>query len=895
MTKKAKFIIYFLGFLVMLGMANFALAQDFGVNAVNNGLAGSLSMADPRVLVGRIIQIVLSFLGTIALLLIIYAGFIWMTSSGDEEKIGKAKKILTNALIGLIIILSSWAITTFIISRLAGAINGTGGNDNNFGSGGGSFVSSGTGAIGSCSVESVYPINNQQDVPRNISILITFKEPLKLDSVCINEQGDSCACNNTDCNRINPVSVRLFKTDLGDACSNSSCPTPNSNITDIVVSASGDKTLILMPVNLLGESSGFIQYTAKFTSQVKKINGDSMFDGCGSNYVDWNFTVSNKLDLTPPIVVPGMIFPIPDNEKDLFRQLSPALPAQGAISVKACPEIYTPAQVESIVPSGPEVTLSYHGQASIFKISIPADAPNRAQLFDGLSGQNLLGVADFNDNNEAIFDNYFIFKTDNHPVGSSWTITVNPEVLADTLTVNSTVYTFSEAGENNNIQVPSNCDLNVQAANITAKLSGRPDVEVDRTGSVVNVVAKVAGSSGNNIVLATNNPTALLVTPLSGGSDRQEISQAKDQRDRPMNSAIQMNFNEPINPLTVSGLASEVADYIRVVNADPNSGLAGSVCSSNIQCRSYKCEASACVGNYLGGKFAVSNGYKTVEFISDVECGINGCGEKIYCLPANSHLSVELVAANLKPCVTDNDCASFQPFTSCQPTALGYKTCQNIDSRNYPTASPSQIDGIVDAAVNSLDGDRSAFSDGPLDFYNDNYQPGDNENKKDKYKWSFYVNDQIALDPPQIIAVSPAQGQANLSLADPIEIRFNTLMMNSTLRSGSVNVVSGTSSYQHKLINLRSSTPTALGYWILNDNIDVDPLDGEPDLTIAKIFHTPFAESVTFTAQVGSGVKDIYQNCYKPSAGPGCIVTAEEPSCCFGTATGTLDANGNCQ
>ncbi|MDD2297682.1 MAG: hypothetical protein PHX79_07705, partial [Sphaerochaetaceae bacterium] len=133
------------------------------------------------------------------------------------------------------------------------------------------------------------------------------------------------------------------------------------------------------------------------------------------------------------------------------------------------------------------------------------------------------------------------------------------------------------------------------------------------------------------------------------------------------------------------------------------------------------------------------------------------------------------------------------------------------------------------------------------------------------------------------------------SLADPIEIRFNTLMMNSTLRSGSVNVVSGTSSYQHKLINLRSSTPIALGYWILNDNIDVDPLDGEPDLTIAKIFHTPFAESVTFTAQVGSGVKDIYQNCYKPSAGPGCIVTAEEPSCCFGTATGTLDANGNCQ
>ena len=106
--------------------ANFALAQNFGTNEVNTGLAGSLSSTDPRTIVGRIINIALGFLGVIAVGLMTYAGFLWMTSDGDEEKITTAKKILKNAAIGLVIILSSWAIATFIISRLSGAVNGTG-------------------------------------------------------------------------------------------------------------------------------------------------------------------------------------------------------------------------------------------------------------------------------------------------------------------------------------------------------------------------------------------------------------------------------------------------------------------------------------------------------------------------------------------------------------------------------------------------------------------------------------------------------------------------------------------------------------------------------------------------------------------------------------------------
>jgi len=108
-------------------LAPLALAQGFGLNEVGNGLGGSLTDSDPRTIAGRVINFILGFLGVLAVGLISYAGFLWMTSNGDEEKMGTAKKILKNGVIGLLIILASWGIATFIISRLSGAVNGTNG------------------------------------------------------------------------------------------------------------------------------------------------------------------------------------------------------------------------------------------------------------------------------------------------------------------------------------------------------------------------------------------------------------------------------------------------------------------------------------------------------------------------------------------------------------------------------------------------------------------------------------------------------------------------------------------------------------------------------------------------------------------------------------------------
>ena len=68
--------------------------------------------------VGKIINIALSLVGTIFTVLIVYSGFLWMTASGDSSQIDKAKQILTSSVIGLIIVLSAYSLSNFIVGKM---------------------------------------------------------------------------------------------------------------------------------------------------------------------------------------------------------------------------------------------------------------------------------------------------------------------------------------------------------------------------------------------------------------------------------------------------------------------------------------------------------------------------------------------------------------------------------------------------------------------------------------------------------------------------------------------------------------------------------------------------------------------------------------------------------
>ncbi len=69
--------------------------------------------------VGGLVGLILSFVGIIFLLLMVYAGLQWMTSQGNSATVDKAKELMINALIGLIIVTAAYSITIFIGNELA--------------------------------------------------------------------------------------------------------------------------------------------------------------------------------------------------------------------------------------------------------------------------------------------------------------------------------------------------------------------------------------------------------------------------------------------------------------------------------------------------------------------------------------------------------------------------------------------------------------------------------------------------------------------------------------------------------------------------------------------------------------------------------------------------------
>lgn len=100
--------------------SNFVLAGDVvGTNFIENDIV--LSGADPRTIATRIINISLSILGIVAVSIVIYGGFIWMTAEGNEERISKAKGVLKAGVIGLAIVLASWGIASLVLRQLGDA------------------------------------------------------------------------------------------------------------------------------------------------------------------------------------------------------------------------------------------------------------------------------------------------------------------------------------------------------------------------------------------------------------------------------------------------------------------------------------------------------------------------------------------------------------------------------------------------------------------------------------------------------------------------------------------------------------------------------------------------------------------------------------------------------
>jgi hypothetical protein len=91
-------------------------SKDSGVAGMASGAGFSAAVA-PESYIGIGLSILFSVLGIIFLVLTIYAGIKWMTAQGNTSQVDQAKDTLTRAIIGLVISISAYAITYFILKQ----------------------------------------------------------------------------------------------------------------------------------------------------------------------------------------------------------------------------------------------------------------------------------------------------------------------------------------------------------------------------------------------------------------------------------------------------------------------------------------------------------------------------------------------------------------------------------------------------------------------------------------------------------------------------------------------------------------------------------------------------------------------------------------------------------
>ncbi|MBU1684075.1 MAG: hypothetical protein V1768_00580 [Patescibacteria group bacterium] len=92
---------------------NEALNETAKGAGYNTGVTSSVSS-----IISDVIKIALSLLGVVFLLLMLYGGYLWMTARGNEQEVEKAKNIITSAVIGMLIVIGSYAITYFIFKKI---------------------------------------------------------------------------------------------------------------------------------------------------------------------------------------------------------------------------------------------------------------------------------------------------------------------------------------------------------------------------------------------------------------------------------------------------------------------------------------------------------------------------------------------------------------------------------------------------------------------------------------------------------------------------------------------------------------------------------------------------------------------------------------------------------
>jgi len=107
----------------------FAQAEETATAKALSGLESTATAAqvnsgetDPALVIGKALEILISILGIIFLIIVVYGGITWMTAQGDPKTVTKGKDMIIEGIIGMAICLGAYAISYFVVQKLTEAV-----------------------------------------------------------------------------------------------------------------------------------------------------------------------------------------------------------------------------------------------------------------------------------------------------------------------------------------------------------------------------------------------------------------------------------------------------------------------------------------------------------------------------------------------------------------------------------------------------------------------------------------------------------------------------------------------------------------------------------------------------------------------------------------------------
>ncbi len=260
------------------------------------GTSSGLPQQNIITIIARIIRVFLGLLGIIFTVLIIYAGYMYMTAGGDPTKVGKAKQTIQQAVIGLIIIMSSYAIASWVINKLL--------------DGGSQSVATTAiiqkyseplaSALGVGIIESHFPPRNALDIARNTKIFVQVKAPRDVSSIIQGYADDPTST------KLNTDNVYIYPANKG--------PESKLKAEEVIVTFDeAHQIFVFKPVDYLGSPTEDTNYRVELEPGIKLGDGTSAFEGVYSGGYDWTFEVGTTIDLTPPKIV--SVIPIANSQQ----------------------------------------------------------------------------------------------------------------------------------------------------------------------------------------------------------------------------------------------------------------------------------------------------------------------------------------------------------------------------------------------------------------------------------------------------------------------------------------------------------------------------------------------------------------------------------------------------